>query len=253
MKKRNMVTFTMVSLLAPLFLIGSGDSVLAATAGTMNSISDVTFTQDTAITPPVNPLDPTDPVTPVDPANPNDPHSPGTAGPLSIDYVSNFHFGSQTVQTKDSLFYAKLDAVKEVSSGNTISVPNYVQVTDKRGLNTGWKLTVKQNGQFKTADTTPATLTNAVLTLNKATTKSQLSLTLAPVTSIAILDPTGTASSTVAVAAPATGMGTWISSFGSDTTTGAQAISLAVPLTTAKVQNSQYKTSLTWNLEDSPL
>lgn len=253
MKKRNAVKLATVSLLVPIYMLGIGESVFAATAGTMNSITDVTFTQDTSITNPVNPTDPTMPVAPVDPANPNDPHSPGTAGPLSIDYVSNFHFGSQPITTLDSIFYAKLDSVKQVSSGSTISVPNFVQVTDKRGLNTGWKLTVKQNGQFKTADATPATLTNAVLTLNKATAKSQLSPLLAPITSIAVLDPGGTASSLVATAAPATGMGTWTASFGSDATTGAQAISLAVPVTTNKVQNSQYKTSLTWNLEDSPL
>lgn len=31
-------------------------------------------------------------------------------------------------------------------------MPNYVQITDNRGTNVGWKLTVKQDDQFTTAD-----------------------------------------------------------------------------------------------------
>ncbi|MFH4233977.1 WxL domain-containing protein, partial [Acinetobacter baumannii] len=42
-------------------------------------------------------------------------------------------------------------------------VPNYVQVTDNRGTNAGWKLTVTQNEQFKT--TSNQELTGAALTL----------------------------------------------------------------------------------------
>ena len=55
----------------------------------------------------------------------------------------------------------KLDTVK-AKDGNK-EVPNFVQVTDNRGTNAGWKLSVTQNDQFKTAD--GKELTGATLTL----------------------------------------------------------------------------------------
>lgn len=69
----------------------------------MTSNVDISFSQDPTITPPVNPTDPTSPVTP----NPTDPHQPGTGGPLSLDYVSNFHFGTKVIQTADATYYAQ--------------------------------------------------------------------------------------------------------------------------------------------------
>jgi len=69
-------------------------------------------------------------------------------------------------------------------------VPNYVQVTDKRGLNLGWKLSVKQSAQFATSDSTPAVLDNASLTFLAATPNSTQLLSLAPLTVPVTLDPT---------------------------------------------------------------
>ncbi|MBC6316636.1 WxL domain-containing protein [Listeria grandensis] len=233
-------------------LVIGGISATAATAGSMDSITDATFIQDTTVTAPLDPTDPNTPVTPLDPTDPADPHTPGTAGPLSIDYVSNFHFGSNVISPLSKTYYAKLDKVKVASSGNVISVPNFVQVTDKRGTNVGWKLTVKQNGQFKTQGATPKALTNAELSIVAGTAKSLTDAAYAPTTSIATLDPTGAASSDIAVAAADKGMGTWAIAFGEDATAAASAISLKVPMGTAKVANEPYKTTLTWNLEDTP-
>ncbi|EOI00080.1 hypothetical protein UAW_00254 [Enterococcus haemoperoxidus ATCC BAA-382] len=86
----------------------------------MTPNADISFSQDTTITPPINPTDTTSPVTP----NPNDPHQPGTVGPLSLDYVSNFHFGTKVIQTTDATYYAQLDQV-ENSLSTLINVPNY--------------------------------------------------------------------------------------------------------------------------------
>lgn len=219
----------------------------AVAVGSLTSNADITFTQDVTGTPPVNPTDPTAPVTP----NPGDPHQPGTSGPLSLDYVSNFHFGTKTIQTSDATYYAQLDQVQNASS-NLISVPNYAQVTDKRGLNLGWKLTVKQNGQFKTADATPSTLTNAAMSLVAATPNSTQLLSLAPVTVPVTLDATGGASSTVATALVSTGQGTWTLAFGTGAGAG-QGVKLTVPNATTKLANDQYKTTLTWTINDSPL
>lgn len=219
----------------------------AVAVGSLTSNADISFTQDTAVTSPVNPTDPTAPVSP----NPGDPHQPGTGGPLSLDYVSNFHFGTKTIQTTDATYYAQLDQVQNASS-TLISVPNYAQVTDKRGLNQGWKLTVKQNGQFKTTTATPSTLTNASMSLVAATPNSTQLIALAPVSAPVTLDPTGAAASTVATAAIATGQGTWTLAFGSGAG-AAQGVKLTVPNATAKVTTDQYKTTLTWTLNDSPL
>ncbi|WP_139844028.1 hypothetical protein A5821_003226 [Enterococcus sp. 7F3_DIV0205] len=219
----------------------------AVNVGSLTSNADISFSQDTTITPPVNPTDPTEPVTP----NPADPHQPGTSGPLSLDYVSNFHFGTKVIQTVDATYYAQLDQVQN-SLSTLISVPNYAQVTDKRGLNLGWKLTVKQNGQFQTADSTPAVLTNAQMSFVAATPNSTELIALAPTTLPVTLDPTGAASSPVATALVSTGMGTWTLAFGSGAG-AAQGVKLTVPNATTKVANNQYKTTLTWTLNDSPL
>lgn len=134
----------------PLMLLNS-PKVEAAQVASIQSNADITFALDNTVTPPVNPTNPSQPVTP----NPADPHQPGTAGPLSIDYVSNIHFGSKQIQAGTAIYSAQLDQVQN-STGDLISVPNYVQVTDKRGLNLGWKLSVKQSAQFATSDSTPA-------------------------------------------------------------------------------------------------
>lgn len=246
MKKLVQVALATV-LVVPTVLAGSL-SVEAATAAQMNSTSDITFSQDTTVTQPINPLVPSQNVT----ANPNDTHAPGTAGPLSIDYVSNFHFGTQKIQALNATYYANLDQVED-STTALISVPNYVQVTDKRGLNTGWKLSVKQGSQFSTGGATPSVLTGAVLSFVSPTANSTASPTLAPIGTPVILDPTGAATSVVATGAALTGMGTWAMSFGNNNTTGAQGIKLTVPMTTTKVTGTAYSTTLTWSLADSPL
>ncbi|EOL42874.1 WxL domain-containing protein [Enterococcus caccae] len=229
------------------FVFVGGTVGEAVAVGSLTSNADISFSQDTTITPPVDPTDPTSPVTP----NPGDPHQPGTGGPLSLDYVSNFHFGTKVIQAADATYYAQLDQVQN-SLSTLISVPNYAQVTDKRGLNLGWKLTVKQNGQFQTADTTPAVLTNAQMSMVAATPNSTELIALAPLTVPVTLDPTGAASSPVATAAVSTGMGTWTLAFGSGTG-AAQGVKLTVPNATTKLTNNQYKTTLTWTLNDSPL
>ena len=150
----------------PLMLLNS-PKVEAAQVASIQSNADITFALDNTVTPPVNPTNPSQPVTP----NPADPHQPGTAGPLSIDYVSNIHFGSKQIQAGTAIYSAQLDQVQN-STGDLISVPNYVQVTDKRGLNLGWKLSVKQSAQFATSDSTPAVLDNASLTFLAATPNS---------------------------------------------------------------------------------
>ena len=220
----------------PLMLLNS-PKVEAAQVASIQSNADITFALDNTVTPPVNPTNPSQPMTP----NPADPHQPRTAGPLCIDYVSNIHFGSKQIQAGTAIYSAQLDQVQN-STGDLISVPNYVQVTDKRGLNLGWKLSVKQSAQFATSDSTPAVLDNASLTFLAAKPNSTQLLSLAPLT----------VPVTLATAALSTGMGTWTLAFGNGAT-AAQGIQLTVPATTKKVAAKQYKTTLTWILDDTPL
>lgn len=88
----------------PLMLLNS-PKVEAAQVASIQSNADITFALDNTVTPPVNPTNPSQPVTP----NPADPHQPGTAGPLSIDYVSNIHFGSKQIQAGTAIYSAQLD------------------------------------------------------------------------------------------------------------------------------------------------
>jgi len=98
----------------------------------------ITFEPDKDPTKPVDPTDPTKPVDPVDPTKPDGPDD-GTEGPLSIDYASSFNFGTQKIITTDKDYYADIQTFKDGTTG-----PNYVQVTDKRGSQAGWNLSVTQ-------------------------------------------------------------------------------------------------------------
>ncbi|MBJ3791180.1 WxL domain-containing protein, partial [Bacillus sp. OA1] len=121
--------------LAKLALIGAvsltsvaavGTSAFAEEKANMKSKTDVTFIEDTSTTDPNNPENPNEKVTP---ENPGD-HEKGTKGPLSINYVSNLHFGEQVISGNDQTYFAKLDKVKQGSK--TVEVPNFVSVTDNQ-------------------------------------------------------------------------------------------------------------------------
>ncbi|MEF7556566.1 WxL domain-containing protein [Bacillus thuringiensis] len=229
-------------------VLAAGAPAFAEEAATMKSITDVSFTESKEVTKPVNPLDPTTEVETKDPNDPNDPHEPGTKGPLSIDYVSNFHFGEQVMSGNDQVYTAKLDTVKAVGASESTEVPNYVQVTDNRGTNKGWKLTVKQNGQFKAGE---SELTGAALNLSNPVANSTISKEHAPEVKPVALNPNGDTQD-VAIANTGKGMGTWVTTYGKDAKEGTESITLAVPGSTSKVKDAKYQTSLTWTLEDTP-
>ena len=92
---------------------------------------------------PENP-DPEKPVKPIDPTDPEGPN-PGTQGPLSIDYASSFDFGKNRISNKDQVYFAKSTAISRKSK----ETPNFVQISDNRGTNSGWSLTVTQRSNLK--------------------------------------------------------------------------------------------------------
>lgn len=230
-------------------------SVVHAADNSVNTTGDVTFKEDTD---PVNPVDPVDPDNPVDPVNPVNP----TNGPLSLDYASSFHFGEQKISAKDETYYAAFDKVKGTEEGATVDKPNWVQVTDKRGTNAGWKLQVQQGLQLTTGvDDNAKELKGAQISLSNATVKTTTdnkasaptvssSITLVPGTKAE--DGTGQlgAAQDVMTAAENQGMGTWVDGFG-DESNGNQSIALAVPGASEKVKDGKYTTELTWLLSDT--
>ena len=120
--------------------------------------------------------------------------------------------------------------MKNKVTGAKSEVPNFVQVTDNRGTNAGWKLTVKQNDQFKTAD--DKELTGATLTLKNGTLNSAAG-SKAPTAAQNIALTPGQASD-ITTAQEEEGMGTWTNSFGKSVEDAEKSVELSVPGKTKK-------------------
>jgi hypothetical protein len=88
----------------------------------------------------------------------------GVVGPLSLDYVSPIAFNMQKLSLTDVSYSAQADKI------NGKSVPNYVQLTDQRGGQTGWQLQVKQNTPMTHGS--GAILKNATIQYGKLTASS---------------------------------------------------------------------------------
>lgn len=238
------ITILLTGLLLSTAVLGG----LTANAATYSSNGIVEFETDNAPTPPVDPTnpDPNKPVDPVDPTDPTNPPDPGTPGPLSIDYASSFDFGTQKISTKTHTYNAALQTYKEKDGVTPDAGPNYVQVTDKTGVYSGWNLTVKQEEQFKNGE---AVLTGAAMKIDKINAKS-ISGSEAPTISTTIdLNPGDEYN--VASAGKDQGKGTWAFHFGKDAAEADGAVSLTVP-GTANAKVGTYATSLTWKLVAKP-
>ncbi|MDU3375412.1 MAG: WxL domain-containing protein, partial [Enterococcus casseliflavus] len=185
--------------------------------------------------------------------------------PLSIDYASSLDFGVNKISNKNEVYYARAQGyLNDDDTASTLKTANYVQVTDNRGSNAGWRLSVKQNGQFKNESTLNQELTGSVITLTSPTVRSNAVGVTAPVAEATItLDAAG-AESVVMTAANQTGAGTWVNAWGSvETVTEidkdgqevqadvTKAVALSVPGSTPKDAVS-YTTTLTWVLSDTP-
>lgn len=217
---------------------------------------DVEFKASEDTEKPVHPTDPNPekPVTPVDPTDPEKPVGPGTAGPLSIDYISSFQFGEQEIATTDKVYYSApqtyLDENDEIDPSKTSE--NYMQVTDKRGTSAGWALKVEQTKLFTAEDENTAnpTLDGITLKMNAGTPNSK-SDSAAPEAKTISIDGVGSPQ-TILNAAEKAGTGTWTSTFG-EYVEGEEykGVELHIP---GKVQTDavKYQTELKWALEATP-
>lgn len=197
-------------------------------------------------TDPKDPLDPEEPVLPIDPTDPDGP-APGTNGPLSIDYASSLDFGRQKISSSDQIYYATSQKY-QTADGQEKEGPNYVQVTDNRGTEAGWTLTVKQSGQF--ISESGKELTGAQITFTNGNVVSN-SQSGKPVGNQTIILNTDGSESKVMEASVGTGAGTFLYDWGTDAATGANSIKLSVPGSTTKYAE-KYTTKLNWNLTDVP-
>ena len=128
-------------------------------------------------------------------------------------------------------YYAETQKYKD-NAGADQEGPNFVQVSDNRGTETGWTLKVKQNGQFKTEANQELTAAKVTLSNGRVVSASQSAKpTTAPAT--IELNPTG-AESVVMAAGDKEGAGTYLMSWGDSVDTAKTSISLEVPGSTTK-------------------
>ncbi|PLS35078.1 WxL domain-containing protein [Carnobacterium maltaromaticum] len=222
----------------------------------------VEFVPDEGPTDPVDPVDPdpNKPVNPWDPTTPEHKPNPGTDGPLSIDFASSIDFGKNKITNKDETYFANPQYLwnEDMSDFDPATArPNYVQITDKRGNNGGWSLSVKQEGQFKNDKTLNKELTGSQITFTEGVSASNIENVIAPKTFDMALTPN--TATKVMTAVKGAGAGTWVDRFGTledvevegKTVKKNKAITLDVPGTTAK-DAVRYDTKLTWTLTDVP-
>lgn len=265
MKRRFIMKNISKLLLSTMFLgalAASPVTTLAADGGVYHSDGTVEFVPNTDPTDPVDPTDPTNPVDPTDPTDPDGPE-PGTNGPLSIDFASNLNFGKQKITSTDEVYHAAAQQFFNVDqdgnqTGDAQYGPDYVQVTDNRGTESGWTLTVTQDAQFKSA--TDHELDGASIKLKNANIQTVSASAKPTIAADTVLIP-GTASD-VMVAAAGQGAGTYLNDWG--TKAGlteveedgqkvhkTDSIELSVPGKSTKYAE-KYSTKLTWTLSDVP-
>lgn len=223
--------------------------VQAEDANTLTTTGLVTFEASNDPNTPIDPNNPGNEVTPIDPTEPGGVPPVGTTGPLSIDFASSVVFGLNKISGQDETYYANAQALEGGEYRG-----NYVQVTDKRGSNAGWKLIVKQDGQFRNISTLNQELNGAQLSFSEPAIFTNTEGVDEPTATPFVLDPEGEAS-TVMVAEENAGAGTWINMFGNvSTIDGVEkntAITLEIPGKIAKDAVS-YGTKLNWTILDSP-
>ncbi|MEC5317154.1 WxL domain-containing protein [Enterococcus casseliflavus] len=199
---------------------------------------------------PVTPVDPLDPEVEVNPEN--KPELPENQELLSIDFVSSFNFGSQSISVHDQTYYAQPQRLlnEDGTVNESEERPNYVQISDRRSESerNGWQLAVTQKEQFKNQ-------TNKELIGARLNLLNQQLLTAqgGEEPSLQATDPLALVPGnkrTLIRAEGTEGTGTWVYRFG-DGETAEESVSLDVPKS-ANPEATNYSTTLTWELSAVP-
>lgn len=236
-------------------ILGVSATTHADTAN-YQSNAKIGFSAGSGPNPPVDPNQP-DPTDPVSPENPDGSKpAPGGNGTLTIDFASNFDFGSHSISHADQTYYAK---AQKYFNSNTVT-PDYVQVTDLRGTQAGWTLKVIEDSQFEEQKSGPnkySELKGASISLTKPNPVSKTNQNAPTAQEVINLLPN--TETTVAQAAVGQGAGTWVIRWGDqanlqkqkDGTILTPEVTLFVPGSTPK-DAAAYTTSLRWLLSDLP-
>lgn len=201
---------------------------------------------------------------PWNPTRPDGKPNPGTTGPLAIDFASSIQFGLNELSNEDAVYFAEAQRIV-TELGETVMIrPNYVQVSDNRGTESGWTLTLSQAGQFSAMTNSKyPTLTGAAITFEKGFVNGRSTSKEPMAMQRVTLDPTG-AAQVIMSALPESGAGTWTTAWGAvedlrvATPSGVtvtrqvtKGVSLFVPGDTPK-DAIGYETALNWTLTDRP-
>ncbi|WP_223273070.1 WxL domain-containing protein [Enterococcus sp. OL5] len=217
------------------------------------SFRDKLFDEATVLTVqdlrPVSPVDPLDPATEINPEN--KPQLPEDQGRLSIDFVSQFHFGSQAISVHDQTYYAQPQRLlnEDGTVNESEERPNYVQISDRRSENdrNGWTLAVTQKEQFKGAEN--QVLNGASLSLSNQQVITAQGGTAPGLQSVPCTLVPGNRR-TLLLAQGSEGTGTWIYRFGDGETAG-ESVALDVPKG-ANPEATTYSSTLIWELSAVP-
>ncbi|ONN40435.1 WxL domain-containing protein [Enterococcus mundtii] len=198
---------------------------------------------------PVSPLDPLEPEVEVDPEN--KPDLPEDQGLLSIDFVSSFNFGSQSISVHDQTYYAQPQRL--LNEDGTVNEkeerPNYVQISDRRPETerNGWELAVTQKEQFKGKEN--QVLNGASISLSNQQVVTAQGGTVPGLQSVSCEIIPGNRR-ILLKAQGNEGIGTWIYRFG-DADTAKESVALNVPRG-ANPEATSYSTNLIWELSAVP-
>lgn len=197
----------------------------------------------------IEPVDPLDPEVEVEPEN--KPDIPEDQGLLSIDFVSSFRFGSQSISVHDQTYYAQPQRLldEDGSVNENEERPNYVQISDRRSESerNGWELAVTQKEQFKGEEN--QVLNGASISLSNQQVVSAQGGTAPGLQSVPCELIPGNRR-TLLKAQGNEGVGTWIYRFG-DAETAKESVALNVPKG-ANPEATSYSTTLTWELSAVP-
>lgn len=236
---------------------------------------EVTFKRDDETGPII--VDPTDPENPnvIDPEGGGGSAGNGTKS-FNINWVSEFKFGDMLITGQKISQYADSATLNFIGANDTdeqiipkTNLPNFIQVTDNRGTNTGWKVTASAS-EFRQYDAEnqpldDKSLKGAQLLLTNPQIFSQgsdeeLSPT-ANANSIDLLENKGTPVS-IMTAAEKKGQGTWSLAW-SPNSKGEhfefvynegvdKGVQLVVPVTALPEADKTYTSEIEWILSDTP-
>lgn len=196
----------------------------------------------------VDPKDPLDPDQPILPENP--PLIPENRGFISIDFVSQFDFGTVPIRSSTSRYPARPQRISSVDDHESTERPNYIQVSDRRFLPNGWTLSARLSEEgFVSTDAFKHYLKGASVHLNNiemVTSKENRSEAPDYVEAIEL----GPQNQVIARANENQGAGTWIQRYGNEHTMQ-KSVELEIPIG-ARPQATSYQGTLRWELSFVP-